>query len=94
MPPVELPKSAEVVVLDNAGPAVPGRIVSLFETELAIESAVDAPVYAPVRVTWDTHIALGEVLEAHGDGASRVTKVFLHHFMDLAAAAGSSTYWF
>jgi hypothetical protein len=93
MPPVDLPKDAEVVVLGKAGPALPGRILLFSDIELTIESVLDEPVYAPVRVSWDSHIALGEVLETHGDGASRVTKVLLHHFMDLAAATESSTYW-
>lgn len=93
VPPIELPKEAEIVVLGRAGPAIPGHIISLSETEIAVESTVDAPVNSPVRIRWDTHVALGEVLEVHNRGTSLVTRVSLHHFMDVTAAAEASTYW-
>jgi hypothetical protein len=73
--------------------AAPGRIISFSETEFVIESAIDAPVAAPVRVSWDTYVALGEVLERRADGALKVTKVLLQHYVDLAVAAESFTYW-
>ena len=94
MPPVlELPKDAEVMVLGKTSPALPARLISFSDTEFAIESPLDAPVYAPIRVSWDTYVVLGEVLEVQGDGDARVIRALLQHYVDLTVAAESSAYW-